>query len=353
MAEKIICESFSKASCGREAFLYTLSNKHGMVLKTTDFGAAIVSILIPEKNGGVKDVVLGFDSVSGYEKTGLYLGATIGRYAGQVRDAQFTLNGKTYSLYANDHTNTLHGGQKGFDKRFFTADICEAKNKITFSYFSPSGEEGFPGNLQAAASYQLTDQNEIIMSHTAKSDCDTILSMTNHAYYNLNGHASGSIENHRLTIPATEFLELAPDCCPNGRILPVHNTPMDFTSPHTIGTRIAADDEQLRISEGYDHNWNIAPTGSKYPLCAELENDSGSIRMQMFSGLPGLQMYSGNYLNGSEAGKDGYRYGHRGALCLEPQFYPASPSYPQFPSPILKQNEIYKHKIIVKFFYSQ
>jgi len=347
----ITATPFGVTASGENAFLYTLENSHGMQIKITNFGATLVSVLIPNKNGDPTDVILGFDSVTGYEKTGLYLGATIGRYAGQIKNAAFTLGGQTYSLYVNDHSNTLHGGQKGFDKRLFEATAHESENKVVFRYDSPDGEEGFPGNLAVLSSYELTNDNEIIMRHVAKTDADTVLNMTNHAYYNLNGHASGTIEGHHLMIPADSFLQLGDDCCPDGHILPVAGTPMDFRSPRPIGQEINAAYGQLLISEGYDHNWNIRPDGADMRLCAELENDSGSIRMRMQSDLPGVQMYSGNYLSGAEPGKDGFPYAHRGALCLEPQFYPAAPSFPAFPSPVLNKGETYDHTIRVRFFY--
>ena len=347
---KIEITPFGTLSSGQQAALYTLANSSGMKLKVTDFGATIVSLLTPMGAKEPRDLVLGFDSVSGYEKTGLYLGATIGRYAGQIRDAKFTLNGNTYNLYVNDHTNTLHGGKQGFDKRLFTAVLKEEENKIEFHYFSKNGEEGFPGNLRVIFSYQLMQNDEILMEHIAQSDEDTILNMTNHSYYNLDGQGSGSIENHTLTIHAEDFLEVAEDCCPDGKILSVQGTPMDFTTPQKIGARIDQAYRQLEICEGYDHNWNIRGYGTGLRKCAELESASGDLRMVLYADHPGLQMYSGNYLDGSELGKRGVAYSFRGAVCLEPQFYPAAPCYAQFPSPILRKGEQYYHQIKLAFF---
>lgn len=349
--KKIAVKSFGFDSLGREAFLFTLKNNRGLELKVSNFGATIVSIMIPLKDGSTRDVALGFDSVSGYENTGLYLGATIGRYAGQIRDGKFQLNGKEYRLYQNDHSNTLHGGKKGFDKRLFMPILHQEENKIDFYYFSPDGEEGFPGNLSVLSSYQLTEDDQIIMRHVAQCDKDTVLNMTNHTYYNLDGHNSGSIETQELTIYAQNFLELAEDCCPNGKIISVKNTPMDFSNGKKIGQDISSDYNQLKISEGYDHNWNIDGYHGDICKCAELIASDGEIKMQMFSDLPGLQMYSGNYLNGSEMGKNGCFYRHRGALCLEPQFYPAAPNYEHFPTSVLPENKQYQHTIQLKFFY--
>lgn len=348
---KIKVQPFGRLKNGQEAFLYTLKNKNNMSISVTNFGASLEAVLLPGKTGSPRDVVLGFDSVSGYENTALYLGATIGRYAGQIRGGSFWLNGEEYSLFKNDHENTLHGGRRGFDKHYFTPRLYEDSNQVTFLASIQDGEEGFPGNLQVESSYRLTDDDEIIMVHTARSDKDTVLNMTNHSYYNLDGHDSGSIENHRLKIYGSRFLELSEDCCPNGNILEVSGTPMDFLKMTRIGERIGLSYPQLKISEGYDHNWNIEESEDKVRKIAVLESSTGDVRMEVFSDLPGLQFYSGNYLNGNEAGKGGCHYGFRGGLCLEPQYYPAAPNYKHFPAAVLKQNETYQHTIKLKFRY--
>ena len=348
--KNIEVQPFGRLKTGRETYLYTLKNKNNMSIRITDYGASLEAVLLPQKTGVLRDVVLGFDSVSGYEDTALYLGATIGRYAGQIRGGSFWLYGEEYSLFKNDHGNTLHGGRHGFDKHCFTASPDEDKNMVTFLASIEDGEEGFPGNLQIGSSYRLTDENEIIMVHTARSDKDTVLNMTNHSYYNLDGHDSGSIEDHRLKICGSRFLELSEDCCPNGNILDVSGTPMDFLKMTRIGERIGAPYPQLKISEGYDHNWNIEWTEGVIRKIAVLESSSGDVRMEVFSDLPGLQFYSGNYLNGSEAGKGGCRYGFRTGLCLEPQYYPAAPNYKHFPAAVLRRNKTYKHTIKLKFY---
>lgn len=351
MAE-IKVQSFGKLKTGQETFLYTLKNKNNMCVKVTDFGASMAAILLPQDNGKPRDVLLGFDNVAGYESTGNYLGATIGRYAGQIRGGRFCLNGEQYNLYINDHENTLHGGKCGFDKHCFTVSFDEAANKVSFYTLVKDGEEGFPGNLEIESSYRLTDDDEIIMEHTACGDKDTVLNMTNHSYYNLDGHDSGSIENHKLKIYSDQFLELGEDCCPNGNVRMAVGTPMDFGTLTRIGQRIEQPYEQLNISEGYDHNWNIAGADKKLRKVAVLESSSGDVRVEMSSDLPGLQFYSGNYLNGSETGKQGYCYGFRGGLCLEPQYYPAAPNYRQFPSAVLKKNQTYQHTIKARFYYA-
>ncbi|MDE6950709.1 MAG: galactose mutarotase, partial [Lachnospiraceae bacterium] len=235
-------ESFGRLSDGREALLFTLTNKNGMELKLTDFGAAVVSIIAPELSDGRKDMVLGFDDVSGYEATGLYLGATIGRYAGQIKNGSFEIRGAKYDLYRNDHGNTLHGGEKGFDKRLFSAAISEKSNEVVFTYFSPDMEEGFPGNLSVSSGYTLTEDNKVIIRFQAKSDRDTVLNMTNHCYYNLDGHDSGNVMGHSLRICAENYLKVGEDCAPDGEILPVEGSPMDFRTAHAIGDYIEEED---------------------------------------------------------------------------------------------------------------
>lgn len=331
--------------------MFTLRNKNGMLLKLSNFGAAVVSIIAPMLPDGQKDMVLGFDDVSGYERTKLYLGATIGRYAGQIKGGSFILDNRTYNLYLNDHGNTLHGGKKGFDKRLFSYELFEEDNRVVFTYFSPDGEEGFPGNLTVSSSYTLTEDNRIIIRFQGKSDQDTILNMTNHCYYNLDGHDSGDVMQHQLMICANKYLEVGEDCAPNGEILSVDDTPMDFRTAHEIGRYIDHADRQLSICQGYDHNWNIDRYGEGMRLCAELTGKSGLRSLKLYSDLPGLQMYSGNYLDKTETGKSRIRYDYRGALCLEPQFYPNASHFRHFPSPFLKADELYDHSIILEFIY--
>lgn len=344
-------EPFGRLSDGRQARLFTLTNQNGMELKLTDFGAAVVSIIAPELPDGRKDMVLGFDDVSGYEATKLYLGATIGRYAGQIKDGSFLINDRAYHLFVNDHGNTLHGGEKGFDKRLFSHVLSEENNEVVFTYFSPDMEEGFPGNLQVSSGYTLTEDNKVIIRFQGKSDQDTILNMTNHCYYNLDGHDSGTVAGHRLRICAENYLKVGEDCAPDGGILPVAGSPMDFRTAHAIGDHMEDDDRQLAICQGYDHNWNIDHYGEGIRLCAELSGGSGRRSLKVYSDLPGLQMYSGNYLDGSETGKEKVRYNFREALCLEPQFYPNASYYKQFPSPFLKAGETFRHCIVLEFIY--
>lgn len=345
----ILTSDFGLLEDGRQAKLFMLYNDNRFCLKLTDYGATAVSIIVPGIGGECKDVILGFDHVYGYEQTKCYIGATVGRFAGQINGGHFTLNGKTYKLYRNDHGNTLHGGKRGFDKRLFVGRVIEAENKVVFSYLSPDGEEGFPGNLEVQVTYTLTPKNEIIIRHQAVSDAGTVLNMTHHSYFNLNGHDSGSVLKHKLRILAEQYTVVAQDCSPNGKLSSVEGTPMDFRQPHEIGERIEDDFEQLRICCGYDHNWVIDRWGEGVRLCGELTTENCNKRMRILSDLPGLQMYSGNYLDGTETGKKGIPYAYRSAVCLEPQFYPNAINYPHFPSPILRKGEVYDHTIIYKF----
>ena len=345
----IVRSSFGRTSAGEEAFLYTLTNKKKMSIVVTNYGASIVSVFVSTRKGEHRDVVLGFDEVSKYEKTKLYLGATIGRYAGQIKDSEFILNGTAYSLYKNDHENCMHGGKTGFDKKLFAASIDNDSNTVSFTCVSPDGEEGFPGNLKIGVSYHLTEENEIVISYKAVSDKDTVLSITNDSYFNLDGHQNGTIEKHRLKINASSFLELGEDCCPNGKIRGVEGTPLDFRRRTRIGARINEEERQLKISEGYDHNWNIDGWNGRMRKAAELESSDGCVNLSVLTDLPGMQMYSGNYLDGSEEGKEGIWYKKRNGVCLEAQFYPAAPNFPHFPSPLLRRGEEYKHTIVYAF----
>ncbi len=343
-------KDFGKTSNGEQTYLYTITNKNNMQIMLTNFGATMVSIITPEIGGKRRDVLLGFDNVRGYEDTTLYLGATIGRYAGQIRDGKFEINGEEFNLHINDHGNTLHGGKDGFDKKVFDCEIFPDENKISFYYTSPDLEGGFPAELKVTSSFRLTDDNEIIITHKATSSKDTILNMTNHNYYNLNGHENSSILDHTLTINADEFLELAPDCAPNGGILPVEQTPMDFREGKLIGECVESDYSQLKISEGYDHNWNISGyEKGKTSLNAIAKSGDERVELAVKSDLPGLQMYSGNYLNGAEVGKNNIRYNLRQGFCLEPQYYPCSTSYKHFPSVALDKNDEYHHTIKLCF----
>lgn len=344
---QIIRKEFGITSRGETAQIYTLINEKGLEVDITDFGATIVAVRIPLVNGNHTDVVLGFDDVSSYENSKYYLGATIGRYAGQINCGAFQLNNITYHTFINDHGNTLHGGEKGFDKRLFKAS-CDGCN-LVFTLFSPDGEEGFPGNLQVKVAYSLDNEGRLSIHYTGVSDADTILSMTNHSYFNLNGHDSGEVMDHVLWIGSDSFILNDENGSPNGKIAPVLGTPMDFREPRRIGERINQDNQQLYFCSGYDHNWVLKTIGKELIFASELSSQRYSYSVRVFTNKPGLQIYTGNYLNGSESGKNGTVYQFRGGVCMETQFFPNSMNNPHFPSPILRKGDIYDYTTVYQF----
>lgn len=340
-------KNFGTTKEGRQAHLIALTNKSGMSLHVTDFGASLVSILAPDKSGDLEDVILGFDDVSGYEDNSYYMGATIGRHAGQIEKGVFTLNGKTYHTVINDFDNTMHGGPGGFHSRLFNIESL-TENSVIFKYLSKDGEANFPGNLNISVTYILSDDNSFCLDFDGECDADTILSMTNHAYFNLNGPQSESILEHKLKIYAEKYTEVDEQGLPTGNVFPVSDTPYDFREFRSIGERISYPDKELQYCGGYDHNW-VLPEDDGVRLCCELTNDDGSRRLQIFSNQPGFQMYSGNHLNGSKKGKNGIAYVKQSAMCLEPQVYPNGLNNPHFPSPILKSGQLYKYRSVYKF----
>ena len=347
MADQV---DFGKTRNGKTAQLYTIKNGKGMSLSVTDYGAAMVKLLVPDSNGKLIDVIWGFENVSGYEATPTYMGATIGRHAGQIEKGRFMLNGTEYKLVINDHDHTMHGGPEGFHSRMFELKDFD-ESKIMLLYRSPSLEAGFPGSLDVYVTYELTDDNELIIDFEGISDDNTVLSMTNHAYFNLDGEASDSILTHRLRIPAKQYTQVDNQGLPTGRVLDVAGSPFDFNQFREVGKLISDPHEELKFCKGYDHNWIIDADESYngLRLNCELMNSQGTVHMKLYSNQPGLQMYSGNYLNGSDVGKNGKAYVFRSALCLEPQKFPNGLNHPHFPSPILKAGEDYVYKSVYKF----
>ncbi|MCL2360820.1 MAG: galactose mutarotase [Defluviitaleaceae bacterium] len=326
--------------------LATIVNKNGMCADISSYGATLVSLLAPDKNGKLADVVLGFDNVTGYENTDTYMGATIGRHAGQIANGSFVLNDRQYDLVINDHNHTMHGGPEGFHNQIF--DIAQHnENTVTFSRISRDGEANFPGDLEITVTYIIADDNSLSIDFNGCCKVDTILSMTNHAYFNLDGPGCGDILSHSLKIYADEYTVVDNQGLPTGEILPVADTPFDFREFRTIGERIAEPHTELKYCSGYDHNWVISNPG-EVRLCCELMSSDRMRHMRLYTNQPGLQMYSGNYLKGAE-GKAGSTHVYRGALCLEPQMYPNGLNHPHFPSPVLKGREVYRYRSIYKF----
>jgi aldose 1-epimerase len=349
---KMTKEAFGKTEDGQSVDLYRLTNKNGMEAAITNFGGIVVSLKVPDRSGKIDDVVLGYDGLDGYLTNKAYFGAIIGRYGNRIAHGKFVLDGVTYSLPKNDGDNTLHGGTKGFNKRVWNAKEASTAQAPTLelTYLSKDGEEGFPGNLSVKVVYTLTDQNELQIHYSATTDKDTVVNLTNHSYFNLAGQGNGDILGHQLTIHADRFTPVDQTLIPTGELRPVKGTPFDFTKSTAIGSRINQNDQQLKFARGYDHNWVLSGGKKNSPaLAAEVyEAQSGRV-LQVLTTEPGVQFYSGNFLDGSIRGKGGKVYNLRYGLCLETQHFPDSPNHPKFPSTVLKPGEAYQSTTIFKF----
>jgi aldose 1-epimerase len=342
-------QPFGTMATGEPVDIYTLRNDNGAEARIMTYGGIVVSLKMPDKNGHFDDVVLGYDNLDSYVKNSPYFGALVGRYGNRIAGAKFTLDGTTYTLAANDGPNTLHGGLKGFDKRIWSAHASESTNgpQLVLHYLSKDGEEGFPGNLDVTATFTLMHDNALRLEYTATTDKDTVVNLTHHGYFNLAG--KGDILSHVVMIPADRFTPVDSTLIPTGVLQPVENTPFDFRTPTAIGARIEQDDEQLKFGKGYDHNWVINKNMGELGLMARVTEPTTGRVMEVWSTEPGLQFYSGNFLDGTITGKGGQIYGHRDAFCMEPQHFPDSPNKPQFPTTELKPGEVYHNTIIYKF----
>lgn len=342
--------NFKKTLPEGEISLYRLINANGLEMDVTNFGARVVALYVPDREGNFDDVVLGYDDLDGYiDHPTSYFGAPIGRYGNRIADAQFTLDGKTYQLEANNGPNNLHGWPGGY--HLVVWDVEEATDqKLVLSYLSKDGQGGFPGNLKIKMTYELTDQNEFKIDYEAETDQSTVVNLTHHSFFNLNGAGQGDVLNHQMLIDADTYTPVNDVLIPTGEIAAVAGTPMDFTSPHLIGERVDADFEQLKFAGGYDHNWvlNKEKGDSKAQLAATVVVPENGRKMEVYTTEPGIQFYGGNFLNG-ETGKDGQTYVKRGALCLETQHFPDSPNQPDFPSVVLNPGEKYTQTCIYKF----
>ncbi len=311
------------------------------------YGGAVRSLIVPDCDGHPTDVVLGLDTLEDYRSQDKYLGAIVGRYANRIADASFCLNGKEYPLAANNGPNHLHGGLEGFNSQVWTVESKEA-NRVVLSRISPDGEEGYPGTLSVQVTYTLTDDT-LEIDYQARCDQDTICNLTNHSYFNLAGHNSGLINEQYVQINAASYTPTFPGSIPTGQIMPVDGTPMDLRQACRIGDHVDDDFPQLIMAGGYDHNWVIdGPFGTLRPAAAAWCEETG-ITMEVLTTMPGVQFYTANFLEGCPNGKDGAPYGNRSAFCLETQYYPDSPHHENFPSPILRAGEIYRHKTIYRF----
>lgn len=344
-------EAFGKLPDGREAYLYALKNEKGMIVKITNFGATIQSIIVPGKDGKFADVTLGYNNVEGYIKGTQFYGATIGRYANRIARGTFSLDGKTYHLPINNGVNSLHGGPKGFYKRLWEAEQMETEEgpAIKLRYVSKSGEEGYPGTLTATVTFTLEKDNALRIHYTATTDKPTVVNMTNHSYFNLSGDPDKKITDEELRINADYYTPVDSTQIPTGNVAPVAGTPMDFRKLTIIGSRINDDNEQLKIGHGYDLNWVLNEYHGEVRRVAELYDPYSDRLLDVYTDQPGLQFYSGNFLNGSQVGKGGVAYKFRTALALETQHFPDSPNEPKFPSTTLLPGQTYHTTTVYKF----
>lgn len=341
---------FGKLSDGTPVSLYTLTNELGTVMTVTNYGGIIVSLKTEDRNGVFEDVVLGFDSLSQYEKSNPYFGCIVGRYGNRIAKGKFTLDGKTYTLAVNNGANHLHGGLKGFDKVVWEAEEASSAEGVALKlkYTSKDMEEGYPGNLATEVTYTLTNNNEVKIDYKATTDKKTVVNLTNHSYFNLTGDTKRDILGHTVSLAATKFLPVDKGLIPTGELKEVGGTPFDFTEPFVVGERIDANDEQLKIAGGYDHCWVFDNAGSQSAVATVYDSTSGRF-MEVFTSEPAVQFYSGNFLDGKLTGKYGTVYNKRFGLCLETQHFPDSPNQPKFPTTELNPGETYSTQTVYKF----
>lgn len=336
---------FGTTKAGGVVTRFRLQNSAGAYADILDYGCVIQSISMPDRNGNLVDVCLGYDTLAEYENNGAFLGAVVGRHANRIGKGEFTLNGEKFTLALNDGPNHLHGGNRGFDKYIWSASA--QADRLVLSRVSEDMEEGYPGKLDVSVEYRLTDDGSLELSYRARSDKDTVVNLTNHAYFNLSGHDSGSVLGHTLSVAADRFTENDTHCLPTGKILEVAGTPFDFRTAKPIGRDINADDIQLKNAGGYDHNWILGEAGILKNV-AELHSPDTGITMEVSTTMPGMQVYSANFLT-PRPGKAGANYCERGGLCLETQYFPNSLAHQEFPSPILRAGDLHSHKTSYKF----
>lgn len=350
---KLQASEFGKTSEGASVYRYVLTNNKGVEAVVITYGATLVSLRVPDRNGKAADIVLGYDNLDAYEQGKSYFGATIGRYGNRIARGEFTLDGTVFRLPKNDGPNSLHGGMRGFNKRVWTAvDRSRAGAQVLeLSYTSADGEEGYPGTLKVKVTYTLpAETSELRIDYTATADKDTVVNLTNHSYFNLSGDLTKEIVDHQLLLRAPQFTPVDSTLIPTGELRAVSGTPFDFTKPALIGARINQDDEQLKFGKGYDHNWVLEKaekTGLQ--LAAEVFEPTSGRVLQVLTTEPGIQFYSGNFLDGTAKGKGGRLYAHRTGFCLETQHFPDSPNHPNFPSTVLKRGETYRTSTVLRF----
>jgi aldose 1-epimerase len=346
MLKKINPDSFNKTMHGEKVGLHFLKNSNNIEIAITNYGARIVTLIIPDRNEQPTDIVVGFDSLQGYlNSTETYHGAIVGRYANRIARGKFSLNGKTYQLSVNNPPNHLHGGPQGFNNQVWKIEEVK-NNSISLSYFSKDGEENYPGNLKLSLTYTLTAQNELIINYEATTDQATVFNITSHPFFNLNGQGTGTIEDHLLRINAANYTPVDQTLIPTG-VFTVENTPFDFRTAKKIGENINDENEQLKFGAGYDHNFVLDGEGLRTAGIAIA--DKSGIRMEVITDQPGMQLYTGNWMKGENAIKYGLKDDHRGAFCLETQHFPDSPNHPEFPSTILEPDKVFHSTTIYRF----
>lgn len=333
---------------GKQTDLFVLKNGNGMEVCITNFGGRIVSVMVPDKEGVMRDVVLGFDSIQDYMKYPTDFGATIGRYANRINRGKITVDGVEYQLPCNNYGHCLHGGPQGFQYQVFDARRLSDR-ELELTYLSKDGEEGFPGELACKVVFSLTEDNAIDIRYSAETDRTTVINMTNHSYFNLDGDPSRSNAGYLLTIDADAYTPVDSTFMTTGEIAAVEGTDMDFRTPTPVGARIDNDSEQLRNGKGYDHNWVLNTKGDVTRPCATLESPVTGIVLEVYTNEPGIQVYAGNFLDGTLTGKKGIVYGRRASVCLETQKYPDTPNKPEWPSALLKPGEKYESRCIFRF----
>ena len=344
-------EPFGAAPDGRPIDLVTLRNTNGIEVRLMTYGGTILSLETPDRDGVLDDIVLGFDTAEPYFTKSPYFGSIIGRYGNRIGNARFTLDGVVHSLSVNDGINHLHGGAQGWDKVVWQGEPFQNADGVgvVLRHTSPDGDQGYPGTVTATVTYWLRTDNSLVIDYEATTDKATVVNLTHHSYFNLAGAQADDILGHELMIAAERYTPVGPGLIPTGELAPVEGTPFDFRTPHAIGARIDADDPQLSLGQGYDHNWVIGRVSPEPALVARVVEPVTGRTLEVESTEPGLQFYAGNFLDGTIVGKGGRVYGHRSGFCLEPQHYPDSPNQPEFPSPVLRPGETYRSRTVLRF----
>lgn len=348
---KVAKAAFGKTADGKPVDVYTLTNSSGAECRIITYGGTVVSLKVPDKSGKMGDVVLGYDSVADYEKHTSYFGSLIGRYGNRIAKGKFKIGNEEYTLAKNNGENHLHGGPKGYDKVVWTGRsfVTAAGANLELKYLSKDGEEGYPGDLSITVVYTLTEKNELKIVYSATTDKATVVNLTHHSYFNLAGAGKGTILDHQLMINADAFLPTDSGSIPTGELKKVAGGAFDFRKATAIGARIDANDQQIEFGKGYDHNWVLHKKGKALTLAATVFEKSTGREMKVLTTEPGLQFYSGNFLDGSIKGKSGQDYPYRSGFCLEAQHYPDSPNQPKFPSTVLKPGQRYSQTTIYQF----